>query len=292
LDRKSERIGWTVDGERVSVGITLCGSGPALLLLPALSSISTRNELLPLQERLGTSFSTLAIDWPGFGEAPRPPMAWRPDNYRAFLRFLLADAVRPVATIAAGHAAGYVMEQAADNPASTGRLCLLSPTWRGPLPTMAGRRLALFRWLAKAVDLPVVGQGLYRLNVNGPVIRMMTRGHVYADPDWPTPQRMAEKRAVTEAAGARHASFRFVAGELDPFTDRAAFLDCARRVRTGMLVAYAKHCPRKSKAEMIELSRLDNVESVELPRGKLSFYEEFPDDTAEVVKTFLARGKI
>lgn len=292
MDRRAERIDWTVEGERLGLGITRRGSGPVLLLLPSLSSISTRNEMLPLQERLGESFSTFAVDWPGFGDMPRPAIAWRPDIYRAFLRFLVTDVVRPVATIAAGHAAGYVIERAADDPASIGSLCLLSPTWRGPLPTMAGRRLALFRWLAKAVDLPFVGQALYRLNVNGPIIRMMTRGHVYADPNWPTAERIAQKRAVTEAPGARHASFRFVAGELDLFTDRAAFLRAAGRVQAKMLVIHAKDCPRKSKAEMIELGRLDNVESVELPRGKLSFYEEFPDDTAAVVKAFLERGRI
>ncbi len=81
---------------------------------------------------------------------------------------------------------------------------------------------------ARAVDLPVIGPALYRLNVNGPVIGMMARGHVYADPAWLTPERMAAKRAMTEAPGARHASFRFVAGELDPFTTRDDCLDAAR----------------------------------------------------------------
>jgi hypothetical protein len=290
LEGKAERIDWTVDGERVSLGVTRLGSGLELLLLPALSSISTRAEMLPLQQRLARSFSTVSVDWPGFGDLPRPAIAWRPDFYRAFLRFFLASVVRPVATIAAGHAAGYLLGQAGDDPQSTGRLCLLSPTWRGPLPTMAGRRLAIFRWLSRAVDLPVVGPPLYRLNVNGPVIRMMTRGHVYADPGWATPERMAPKRAVTEAPGARHASFRFVAGELDPYLDRAAFLRAARGVRGKLLSVHARDCPRKSKAEMLELGRLDNVESLELPSGKLSFYEEFPDETAGVVRAFLMRN--
>lgn len=290
MGEKAERIDWTVDGERMSLGVTRLGSGPELLLLPALSSISTRSELLPLQQRLAESFSTIAVDWPGFGDLPRPAIAWRPDFYRAFLRFLLAELTRPLATVAAGHGAGYLLGQAGDDPRSVGKLCLLSPTWRGPLPTMAGRRLALFRWLSRAVDLPVVGPPLYRLNVNGRVIRMMTRGHVYADPSWPTPDRMAPKLAVTEAPGARHASFRFVAGQLDPFVDRAAFLGAARSVRGKLLSIYARNCPRKSKAEMLELGRLDNVESLEMQSGKLSFYEEFPDDTAGVVRAFLMRA--
>ena len=172
--------------------------------------------------------------------------------------------------------------QAADDPASTGRLCLLSPTWRGLLPTMTGRRMALFRGLSKMVDLPGIGRGFYRLNVNGPVIGMMARGHVYADPAWLTPARMAAKRAVTDAPGARYASFRFVAGEVDPFTDRNDFLEAASRAG-AILSLYGRKAPRKTKAEIEALGSLPNVTAVELPHGKLNFYEEFPDETVSAI---------
>jgi pimeloyl-ACP methyl ester carboxylesterase len=290
MDWVKERVEWEADGKPVVIGLTRFGTGPSLLILPALSSILTRTEMRPLQNRLGTYFSTVATDWPGFGDLPRPKVDWRPDLYRAFLHFVLTEVVRPAFTVAAGHAAGYALAEAADNPSSTGRLCLLSPTWRGPLPTITGKRMALFHGLAKAVDLPLLGSALYRLNVNGPVIGMMARGHVYADPAWLTPQRLAAKRAVTEVPGARHASFRFVAGELDLFTDREAFLDTVRRIGTDILVAYGSQTPRKSKAEMEALGSLANVNAVELPRGKLSFYEEFPDETAEAIIRFLGAG--
>lgn len=221
VDSRGERIDWQADGRPVSVGLTSIGAGPKLFLLPALSSISTRLEMRPLQERLAARFSTVAIDWPCFGDLPRPKVHWRPDLYRSFLRFVLTDVVQPVATIAAGHAAGYALAQAADDPA--GRLILLSPTWRGPLPTMIGRRMQLFRAMARMVDLPFVGPAFYRFNVNGAVIGMMARGHVYDDPAWLTSVCMAQKRFVTEAKGARHASFRFVAGEFDLFADRDPF---------------------------------------------------------------------
>jgi hypothetical protein len=39
---------------------------------------------------------------------------------------------------------------------------------------------------------------------------------------------------------------------------------------------------------MTELAALDNVSATILPRGKLSFYEEFPDDTAEAILNALA----
>lgn len=283
-----ETVAWKAGGSPMSVGLTRFGSGPALLLLPALSSISTRAEMRPLQERLGERFATLAIDWPGFGTLPRPKTAWRPENYRAFLRFVLAEIIQPAATIAAGHAAGHALAHAAEAPGALGRLCLLSPTWRGPLPTMTGRRLGVFRALARAVDLPIVGESLYRLNINRPVINMMARGHVYADPSWLTPERMAEKRAVTDAPGARHGSFRFVGGMLDPFHDRPSFLAAAARSGDCLLALQGGDTPRKSKAEMDALAELPNVKAVIMPKGKLSFYEEFPDETARVLIDHLA----
>lgn len=283
-----DRIEWVADSTPVQIGLTRRGSGQELLLLPALSSLSTREEMRPLQERLAQHYSTVAIDWPGFGDLPRSKVDWRPSLYREFLRFVLTEIIRPKATIAAGHAAGYVLAQAADDPAGTGRLILLAPTWRGPLPTMTGRRMGLFRALAKGVDLPVAGAAFYRLNVNGPVIGMMARGHVYADPAWLTAERMAAKRRVTEAPGARHASFRFVAGELDPFRTREAWLDAARHVPGKIAVVYGDATPRKSRAEITALARLENVNATILPKGKLSFYEEYPEDTATAVLNALA----
>lgn len=283
-----DRVEWMTDGKPVQIGLTRAGTGPGLLLLPALSSISTRAEMRPLQERLAAQYATVAVDWPGFGTLPRPKVDWRPDLYRDFLRFVLAGIIRPEVTVAAGHATGYALAQAADDPVSTGRLVLLAPTWRGPLPTMTGKRMGLFKALSRGVDLPVAGAAFYRLNVNGPVIGMMARGHVYSDPAWLTGDRMAAKRAVTEASGARYASVRFVAGELDPFLTREAWLDAARHLPGKIAVLYAEGTPRKSRADMAFLASLKNVSATVLPRGKLSFYEEYPDDTAKAVLNALA----
>lgn len=283
VDWADGRIEWKADGKAVQIGWTRAGHGPTLLLLPAFSSISTRREMRPLQERLAPRFATVAIDWPGFGDLPRPSVDWRPALYRDCLKFILSEHIRPDITVAAGHAAGYVLAHAADDPASTGRLALLSPTWQGPLPTMAGKRMAWFRHMSTLVDLPIIGNAFYRLNVNGPVIGMMARGHVYADPHWLTGDRMKAKRVVTDAEGARHASFRFVAGMLDPFLTREAFLDAASQVPDTIALLQAQNSPRKSKAEMTALAGLKNVSSRVLPRGKLSFYEEFPDDAAAAI---------
>jgi pimeloyl-ACP methyl ester carboxylesterase len=279
---------WSGPGVRVRIGTTRAGSGPTLLLLPALSSISTRGEMQPLQVRLARSFATVAVDWPGFGDLPRPRAAWGPEIYAAFVAHLATTvAPRPHATIAAGHACGYVLAQAAALPGSLGRLCLVAPTWRGPLPTMLGRRHPALPRIAGTVDLPVLGSLLYRLNVNRMTLAMMSRGHVYADPAWLDAARMARKRSVTDAPGARHASIRFVAGELDPVRSRDAFLALAARVRDPLLAVFGAGVPRKSLAEMEALAGLANVQAVRLPAGKLAMHEEFPDEVFAAIAPFL-----
>jgi hypothetical protein len=84
-----DEIEWEYQGDSVRVGMTWHGQGASVLMLPALSSISTRSEMWPLQQRLGSWFTTLAIDWVGFGDRPRPPLRWSPEIYRSFLAYLL-----------------------------------------------------------------------------------------------------------------------------------------------------------------------------------------------------------
>lgn len=283
----SDSIEWTWRDETIRVGIDHRGQGPTVLMLPALSSISTRSEMRPLAEKLASIFTTIAIDWPGFGDQPRPSVAWEPDAYRAFLAHILQELPKPTATVAAGHAAGYLLCHAAEHPGSAGCLCLVAPTWRGPLPTMMGGRRTMFRYISRLVDLPVIGSALYRLNVNRPMIRVMGRGHVYADPAWLDERRLTEKLAVTNAPGARHASFRFVAGELDPMPTHESFMATARLVTDRILVVYGAATPSRSKAEIEALRGLPNVQSVELPVGKLAVHEEFPGLVAEAVQSFL-----
>jgi len=282
-----ERIEWSWRDRTVSLGIDTRGKGPTVLMLPALSSISTRFEMRPLADKLAPAFASIAVDWPGFGDNPRPAIAWEPDAYRNFLAYILQKLPKPTATVAAGHAAGYLLTHAAEHPGSAGKLCLIAPTWRGPLPTMMGGRRAVFAFVSRLVDLPIVGAALYRLNVNQPMIRMMARGHVYADPAWLDQRRLSEKLAVTNATGARHASFRFVAGELDPMSSRELFLATARQVTDPILVVYGIATPGRSKAEMEVLRNLPHVQFRELPVGKLAVHEEFPEYVADAIQSFL-----
>jgi pimeloyl-ACP methyl ester carboxylesterase len=280
------QINWSWQDKTIEVGVDSQGKGSPVLMLPARSSISTRTEMRPLAEQLASAFTTISVDWPGFGDKPRPSVAWNPEAYRTFLKRVLQEFPKLAATIAVGHGAAYLLGHAAEHPGSGGGLCAIAPTWRGPLPTMIGRR-AVFPLICRLIDLPVVGSGLYRLNVNQPMIRMMARGHIYADPAWLDERRLAEKLAVTTAPGARHASFRFVTGELDPMPNREQFLATVRRVTDPILVVYGAATPKRSKAEMQALANVRNVHSLELPAGKLAIHEEFPSLVADAVRSFL-----
>jgi pimeloyl-ACP methyl ester carboxylesterase len=285
---RMDEIEWRYQGNSVRVGMTWHGQGLSLLMLPALSSISTRREMWPLQERLGSRFTTLAVDWVGFGDRPRPPLGWSPEIYRSFLGHVLTEvAPRPFATIAAGHAAAYCLDAGAARPGSTGRLCLISPTWRGPLPTMMGRKHPMFAQISRMVDWPVVGDLLYRLNVNRFMVRKMALGHVYAESSTLSDARFEEKMAVTRAFGARYSSVRFVAGELDPMATREAFLIAARQVNDPIMVVYGAETPPRSRAEMEALAGLPNVVATVVPHAKLAVHEEFPDEVATTIKHFL-----
>ena len=282
---------WNWRGQPIRLGADASGTGPKVLLLPALSSISSRREMRPLQERLAPRYSTLSVDWPGFGDEARPQVDWTPEAYAAFLAFLLTSVIaHPYAIVAAGHAATYVLKHAAGAPEEMTRLVLIAPTWRGPLPTMMGGDRPFFGRLCRLVDRPGLGPLIYRLNVNRFMVRHMGAGHVYADPAFLDGERLREKLAVVRAPGARFASVRFVTGRLDPLASRDAFLDLARRASAPILVVYGAETPPKSRADMEALAAVPGIRTARLPQGKLAVHEEFPGATFDAIDPFLAEA--
>jgi len=282
---------WNWRGKAIRLGADASGTGPKVLLLPALSSISSRREMHPLQQRLARHYSTLSVDWPGFGEGARPQLDWTPEAYAAFLAFLLTSvSAHPYAIVAAGHAATYVLKHAASVSEPPARIVLIAPTWRGPLPTVMGGQRPFFDRLCRLVDRPAVGPLIYRLNVNPFMVRRMGAGHVYADPSFLGEERLRQKLNVVRAPGARFASVRFVTGRLDPLVSREAFLDLARRAAVPILLVYGAETPPKSRAEMEALAAVPGIRTARLPQGKLAVHEEFPDATFNAVEPFLAEA--
>ncbi|MFJ6322114.1 MULTISPECIES: alpha/beta fold hydrolase [unclassified Rhizobium] len=275
------------DGLTVDVAMTVTGSGPSILLLPALSSISTREEMAALAQHLSQDFRVHAVDWPGFGTAPRPRAELPPHILSAFFGRIMNE-LRPQVVVAAGHAASYAVYHLARHQEALQGLILVAPTWRGPLPTMMGGQKAWFRRIRAAVDSPIMGPMLYAANVSSLVVKRMVREHVYSDASWLSDERLREKMIVTSGKGARHASVRFVTGALDRFPDREAFLEDVRAISCPTLMIYGAETPRRSRAEMEVLADLPNVESERLQFGKLSIHEEFPDSVTPAITGFLA----
>ncbi|MGF1526218.1 MAG: alpha/beta fold hydrolase [Candidatus Competibacterales bacterium] len=282
---------WYYKDHSFEVGLTRRGEGPTALLLPALSTISTRGEMAPLQACLAPHFATVAVDWPAFGVAPKPKLAWSPEGLADFLRHLFDEVVpAPALVVAAGHGAGYLLRHLQRRPADLTRGVLIAPTWRGPFPTMLGKRPEWLATVRRTIDTPVIGPAGYALNVSPPMIRRMTRGHVYADPNWLTGERLAAKRAVTQSRGARHASVRFVTGALDPFDAAAAFVAAAKGLEDRLQVIYGEQTPPKSKAEMETLAAALTTPTTVIPRAKLAVHEEFPDPVAQAILAFVGES--
>ena len=284
----SRDIVWKVAGQEVRLGLDEAGEGAPVLLLPALSSISTRQEMHGLIGELAPYFHVVTIDWPGFGDKPRQRLDLNPDLLSDFLEFVLRElVVNPFAIIAAGHAATYVLHYLAGHPGEVSRLVSIAPTWRGPFPTMTGAYKGWFEILRRAVDMPALGDLLYALNLSGPVVDRMVSRHVYSDPGWLKDDALTAKLAVTRAPGARHGSVRFVTGALDRVQSRKGFLELARAAAIPHLVVYGEETPRKSKAEMEALTRLPDVEAVPFRKGKLSLHEEFVFKVGQAILMFL-----
>ena len=274
-------------------------SGPAgaepILMLPAMSTVSTRDELRALARHLEIR-RCIITDWPGFGDKSRPRLDYDCDLCRGFLEALVAhlqsELKRPsFPVIACGHAAGYAIDLEARQPGTFTHLILIAPTWRGPLPTMMSGRKPIQGRIRNLIHAPVIGELLYRLNVSRAVVRMMYRRHVFADPAFLTDYLLADRMRLTRQPGARFASACFVTGALDPFDDRTSFLAAARRVQGPMLMLYGPDTPPKSRAEMEALAALPGIESRLLDRGTLGMAEELAGDVAPLIDDFLSANR-
>lgn len=274
-----------VAGRRVAIPCDVVGAGPEVLMLPALSSISTRAEMLPLARLLGRDHRCLVPDWPGFGDQARARLPLNPGTLHAFLDALLAAAPGPYALgIAAGHAAPYLAAAARRHPGTFGRLALVAPTWRGPLPTAMGpERRPLFRALRRAVEVPLLGEALYRINLSRPVIGRMMRAHVYAEAGHVTPAVIEAKHGVARRRGGRFGTAAFVTGGLDPVATRDAFLDLFREGLPPVQVLRPERAPRRSGAEMDALVADGRVAARGIP-GALSPHEEYAGAVAAAVR--------
>jgi pimeloyl-ACP methyl ester carboxylesterase len=278
---------WHWKGTQIEVIYETRGQGNPVLLLPAFSTVSTREEMRPLAELLAPQFQVVSLDWPGFGESSRPRTDYEPQLYHQFLRdFVESIFNSPVAVIAAGHAAGYAMQLARSKPNVWSKIVLAAPTWRGPLPTMSQKQSGWHGIVRELVRSPLLGQFLYKLNTTPSFLSLMYRRHVYVDAAKVTPDFIQNKWQVTQKPGARYGSAAFVTGGLDPAKTRSEFTDNFQQLAVPVMVVIADKAPPKSKAEMEVLAELPGVESLVIP-GSLGLHEEYAADLANAVKSFI-----
>lgn len=278
---------WNWQDTQIKVIYETRGQGNPVLLLPAFSTVSTRFEMRPLAELLASKFQFVTVDWPGFGESSRPRIDYEPQLYHQFLRdFVGAIFNSPVAVIAAGHAAGYVMQLAHSKPDVWSKIVLAAPTWRGPLPTMSKQQSGWHKIVRELVRSPLVGQFLYKLNTAPSFLSLMYRRHVYVDAAKVTPDFIHSKWEVTQQPGARYGSAAFVTGGLDTAKVRSEFTDNFQQLTVPVMVVIAENAPPKSKAEMEILAELPGVESIVIP-GSLGMHEENAEALANAIKSFV-----
>ncbi|MCS5700806.1 alpha/beta hydrolase [Cyanobium sp. FGCU-52] len=270
LDRAGHQLGIVLErsGPR---------SAPLWLLLPALSTVSSRSEWKSLADAVGEQRQLVSVDWPGFGESDRPAIGYDASLLRSALRAVLSylHTTHPgrISVVAAGHSASIALGLAAEWSPQWRRLVAVAPTWRGPLPTMTGWSPQQFSWLRQVVAAPLIGPALYRLNTSRAVLRLMLRRHVWVDPDLLTAERIREQQLLARRPGARFASAAFVTGGLDPAADRAWWLQQARMLQCPLQVVLADQAPPRSRAEMEALTAAAD-QLMRIP-GRLGLHQEF-----------------
>lgn len=281
---------WVWERRSVAIAYETFGTGPPCLLLPAFSTVCTREEMRALAARLADRLTVTLVDWPGFGESSRQPFAYGPLLMQSFLGDFVARVFHALpAVVAAGHAAGYALALARTRAPCWSRIVLLAPTWRGPLPTAMGRSSEHWGWLRRLVRAPFVGEGLYRLNTAAPVIALMYRRHVYANRVRVTGELVRTKQATARRPRGRHASVAFVTGALDLVPDRDSFHRLVRRPPAPTLIVYGADTPPRSRAEMESLAGLEGI-IVRVVPGSLAVHEEHPEVVFQALGGFLSQN--
>jgi pimeloyl-ACP methyl ester carboxylesterase len=278
---------WNWQNTPVTVAYEVIGEGKPLLLLPAFSSVSSRDEMRGVAERLSPYFQVFTLDWVGFGESSRPPFKYDSKIYHKFLNQFVAQMFSEPVVVAAGHAAGYVMQMAQRSPSPWSWIVLVAPTWRGPLPTM-GNRPKLYGFLRGLVRTPILGQFLYYLNSTRMFLAWMYRRHVYGDRHNVTRELIRQKWKTTQAKGARFAAVAFVTGALDPIRTRAAFFEYFHPLPVPTLLVIGDQTPPKSREEMEVIAHFSQVQSLGMP-GALGLHEEYPDRLVAEILPFLKK---
>ena len=282
-----ENLHVNLNGRDVRVTLERRGpeNGDIWLLLPALSTVSSRGEWHDFADAMDERCELVSFDWPGFGDSERPAMAYNANTLRealtGILQHLQGADLNKINVVAAGHSAPIALGLAEQCSRQWAQIVVVAPTFRGPLPTMTGRAGQSFNWVRRLVELPLIGPLLYRLNTSRPILKLMLRRHVWVNRNLLTPQRLREQQQISRQPGARFASVAFVSGGLDAASDSRWWLAQIQNLHCPLHVVLANEAPPRSRQEMLTLAeKADRVSDID---GRLGLHEEFGQELAQSV---------
>ena len=282
-----ENLQVNLNGRKVRVTLERRGpeNGDLWLLLPALSTVSSRGEWQEFADAMDQRCQLVSFDWPGFGDSERLAIAYDANVLREALTSILQHLQRAdqdkINVVAAGHSVPIALGLAEQCSRQWEQIVVVAPTFRGPLPTMTGRTGKSFNWVRQLVRLPVVGPLLYRLNTSRPILKLMLRRHVWVNRNLLSPQRLREQQTISRQPGARFASVAFVTGGLDAAADSQWWLAQIQRLHCPLHVVIANEAPPRSKQEMLTLA--DKADHVTDINGRLGLHEEFGRQLAQTI---------
>lgn len=287
LNGTVKQYSWTWQNQKYSVTYETLGQSLPVLLLPAFSTVSTRQEMAGIAQILEKNYQVTILDWLGFGDSEHPPLNYKPEIYHQLLQDFVTDTfTTPIIVIAAGHASGYALKLAQNNSNLVSKIILIAPTWCGPLKVMGLPDIAR-NGIRETVRSPFLGQLLYYLNTTPSFLRLMYRRHVYTDDSKLTPEFIASKKQITQQNGSRYAPAAFVTGTLDPVQNRQQFLELIQFLSIPVFMIIAENAPPRSKAEMETIAELNKVQSVYL-RGTLGIHEEYSEAVTQEIQKFMS----
>ena len=282
-----ENLHVNLNGRDVRVTLERRGpeNGDIWLLLPALSTVSSRGEWHDFADAMDERCELVSFDWPGFGDSERPAIAYNANTLRealtGILQHLQGADLNKINVVAAGHSAPIALGLAEQCSRQWAQIVVVAPTFRGPLPTMTGQAGQSFNWVRRLVELPLIGPLLYRLNTSRAILKLMLRRHVWVNRNLLTPQRLREQQQISRQPGARFASVAFVSGGLDAASDSRWWLAQIQNLHCPLHVVLANEAPPRSKQEMLTLAdKADRVSDID---GRLGLHEEFGQELAQSV---------
>jgi len=280
------RINWQHNQQDFCISTTQQGRGPRALLLPSLSPISTIKEMEPLQRQLSDNYSTLAVDWPGFGDTAQSNATLSTEILDAWLQHVVAVLLpRAKLVVAAGHAAGYVLRLVAHFPDLFEKIVLIAPTYLGPLVAQPGYSPLTARIIRRILISFPVNVITQRIISTSYVLQQVIYANRFsskeADLLW-----LAQKKRVLSRSGSIFATSTYWTGLLDPYSSEKEWSQAALPIAEKLKVMWGNEISLPQRRAMIALARISKNKPLLLSRGKIHLHEEFPTILAHKIVKF------